>query len=246
MADARNRILATVGVLSLTFLLLPAISSRAAQNGGQDRVVVPFDGKSLNGWTFKGPKERSKWRVGIAKMDPQNPRQLIISPPGDGPGEMVNGELHGVDVYSLEKFGDCTVNLEFMVPKGSNSGVYVMGEYEVQILDSYGKTQVGPGDVGGLYGVAAPRVNAARPPGQWQKLIIEFRAPRFENGKKIANARFVKMELNGRVIHENVEMKSKTPAGVTGKEVPAGPLMFQGTHGLVAYRNIKIFLPADK
>ena len=128
-----------------------------------------------------------------------------------------------------------------MVPKGSNSGIYVMGEYEVQILDSYGKTKVGAGDVGGLYGAQAPRVNAAKAPGESQRFVIDFRVPKFaDDGKKIANARFVKVTLNGQVIHEEVEMKGPTPGGLTGKEAAQGPIMFQGNHGPVAYRNIKI------
>ena len=76
--------------------------------------------------------------------------------------------------------------------------------------------------------------------GEWQKYVIEFQAPRFEDGKKVANARFIKVVLNGQVIHENVEMKRQTPGGVAGKEAPTGPLMFQGNHGPVAFRNIKI------
>jgi hypothetical protein len=131
-----------------------------------------------------------------------------------------------------------------MVPKGSNSGVYIMGEYEIQILDSFGKTEVGPGDVGGLYGAQAPKVNAAKAPGEWQKFVVDFRAPKFDaSGKKTANARFVRVTLNGKVIHENVEMKQQTPGGVTGKEHAEGPLMFQGNHGPVAFRNIKIRPP---
>jgi len=145
-----------------------------------------------------------------------------------------------VDIYTEQKFGDCTIEVEFMVPKGSNSGVYVMGEYEVQILDSFGKKKVGPGDLGGLYGAAAPRVNAAKKPGEWQKFVIDFQTPRFEGTKKVKNARFLKITLNDEVIHENVEMKGPTPSGVTGKEAPTGPLMFQGDHGPVAFRTIKI------
>src|SRR5581483_2513023 len=112
-----------------------------------------------------------------------------------------------------------------MIPKGSNSGVYVMGEYEVQILDSYGKEKLSPGDLGGLYQNAAPRVNASRKPGEWQKFVIDFQAPRFEDGKRVAKAKFLKVTLNGEVIHENVEMKGPTPSGLTGKEQPTGPLM---------------------
>ncbi len=211
----------------------------------EEKVVQPFDGKSLSGWQFKNPKERSKWRVGKASLDPADPRKLTVS---DG-GELVNAEGGGVDIYTEAKFGDVRIELELMVPKGSNSGIYVMGEYEVQVLDSFGKkdSELNAGDIGALYGAAPPKQNASKAPGEWQKFVIEFRAPRFDDaGKKTANARFVKVELNGKVLHENVEMKGPTPSGVTGKEAPTGPLMFQGDHGPVAYRNIKIVPLANR
>ena len=73
-----------------------------------------------------------------------------------------------------------------MVPKGSNSGIYVMGEYEVQILDSYGKPadKLTQGDLGALYSAAAPKVNASKKPGEWQKFVIEFQAPKFDGTRR--------------------------------------------------------------
>jgi hypothetical protein len=212
-------------------MLLTAADTKAGA------AVMPFNGKDLKGWKLKGAETRNKWMVGKASLDTAAPNKLSFDATG---GELVNTAGGGVDIYTEEKFGDCTIELEFMVPKGSNSGVYVMGEYEVQILDSFGKDKVGPGDVGGLYGAAAPKVNAARKPGEWQKFVIEFQAPRFEGDKKVSNAKFLRITLNDQVIHENVEMAKQTPSGVTGKEQPTGPLMFQGDHGQVAFRNIKI------
>jgi hypothetical protein len=203
------------------------------------KATQPFNGSTLSGWKFKGNAERSKWTVGYAAVDAANPRQLGVKKEGDGAPQLINAST-GVDIYTEQTFADCTIELELMVPKGSNSGIYVHGEYEVQILDSYGKEKVGPGDLGGLYGASAPKVNAARKPGEWQKFVIDFQAPKFENGKKVANAKFVKVVLNDQVIHENVEMKGPTPSGVTGKEAAEGSLMFQGDHGPVAFRNIKI------
>jgi hypothetical protein len=204
-------------------------------------AVSPFNGKNLEGWTTKAPKEKSKWTVGVAKLDDKDPTKLVVSPASSpDKAELINAQGGGVDLYTTDKFGDCTITLELMVPKGSNSGVYVMGEYEVQVLDSYGKEKVGPGDIGGLYGAAAPKRNAAKKPGEWQTFEIVFEAPKFEGDKKVKNAKFVKVVLNGETIHENVEMKGPTPSGVTGKEASTGPLMFQGDHGAVAYRNIKI------
>lgn len=212
-------------------LLGPALSLAADP-------ITPFNGKDTTGWKFKGSAEKSKWVAGYATLA-DNPKQLKVSDQGEGPAQLINAAT-GVDIYTEEKHGDATISLELMVPQGSNSGVYVLGEYEVQVLDSYGKEKVGPGDIGGLYGAAAPRKNAAKAPGEWQTLEIVFQAPKFEGDKKVANAKFVKVTLNGEVIHENVEMKGPTPSGISGKEAATGPLMFQGDHGPVAFRNIKI------
>ncbi len=239
MSDLHSKLMVVLAALAF-----PVVGLLCSATAAEKRTVVPL-AKCLDGWTCKQPQNRSHWTIGIAKMDPNNLRGLIVSPAGGGNGELINAQGHGVDIYTKEKFADCTIELEVMVPKESNSGIYVMGEYEIQILDSYGRQRVGSGDMGGVYGAAAPRLNAAGKPGEWQKFVIDFKAPRFENDKKVANARFVKVELNGQVIHENLEMKKQSGGGVTGREVPAGPLMFQGNHGPVAYRNIKITpLPA--
>jgi len=203
-----------------------------------EKSATPFNGKDTTGWKLKGAADRSQWKIGKAVIDPTNDKKLTLTPMSEG-GELVN-VAGGVDIYTEEKWGDVTVELEFMVPKGSNSGIYMMGEYEVQILDSFGKDKIGPGDVGGLYGSAAPKSNASKAPGEWQKFVIVFEAPTFEGAKKLKNAKFVKVELNGTVIHENVEVKGPTPSCLTGTESKTGPLLFQGDHGPIAFRNIKV------
>jgi len=229
---------ATLLLLSLAAISLAlTVGEATAAEKGQ---AVWLIGKNLDGWKLKGPPKRSHWTLGKAKLDPQDPRKFVVEPAGAGGAELINARGHSLDIYTQRTFGDCTVELELMVPKGSNSGVYLTGEYEVQVLDSFGKSRVGSGDLGGIYSTAAPKVNAAKPPGQWQKLVIEFQAARFTDGKKVQNARFVKVTLNGQVIHENVEVTRSTGGGVTGREHPEGPLMLQGNHGVVAYRNIKV------
>jgi hypothetical protein len=139
-----------------------------------------------------------------------------------------------------------------MVPEDSNSGVYLMGRYEVQVLDSWGEEHPEYSDCGGLYqsdpdkdgnqfpGVP-PRVNACKKPGEWQTYDIHFRPPTFdEEGNKKSNAMFVEVRLNGVLIHENVEVTQPTRSAAFLDEVPKGPLMLQGDHGPVAYRNIHI------
>jgi len=206
--------------------------------------MMLFNGKDLKDWAFKKEGNRtSKWAVGKAKVSSDDPKMLVAEPGGH---DMINlARKHGdsVDIFSRKEFGDCRIELELMVPKGSNSGIYVMGRYEIQVLDSYGRPGTTPGDMGAIYGAASPPANFCRPPGQWQSYVIEFRAPRFDrSGKKVADARFFSILLNGHTIHHDLPMvKGSTPGGVSREEAPVGPLMFQGNHGPVAYRNIKVF-----
>jgi hypothetical protein len=128
--------------------------------------------------------------------------------------------------------------------------VYLQGRYEVQIFDSWGVEKPGFGDCGGIYQRGrdgerfeghSPRENASRPPGEWQTFDIIFQAPRFDAaGGKTANARFVRVVHNGVVIHENVEVTGPTRAATFEDEKALGPLMLQGDHGPVAYRNIVV------
>ncbi len=205
-------------------------------------AVLAFNGRNLDEWTTNaGSGKANKWSVGRAKLSAGAPKQLERV---DETGELINlTPAHGAsqDIYSKAKFGDCRIELEVMVPQGSNSGIYVMGEYEIQVLDSYGKEKMGSGDMGAIYGGFAPPVNASKKPGEWQQYVIEWQAPKFDAaGKKVENAKFLSIELNGQVLHRDLVMPGATPGGVTGKEVPEGPLMFQGNHGPVAYRNIVI------
>ena len=220
-----------------------AIKHLETKYGG---AVLAFNGKDLNDWEIAGDKNKSKWVVGTAAVSPDNPKLLVSKGSGS---EMINlAAQHGdsLDIFSKAKFGDCRIELQLMVPKDSNSGIYVMGEYEIQVLDSFGREKMGNGDMGAVYGAAPPPVNACKKPGEWQRYVIEVTAPKFDaSGKKTANAKLVKVELNGQVLHENLELPGPTPGGVTGIEAPAGPLMFQGNHGPVAYRNI-VVMPLRK
>jgi hypothetical protein len=184
--------------------------------------------------------------VGDVKTDPEDNRRFVVKP---GSGVAVNGPKgRTCNLLSKLEHGDVEAHIEFMMPKGSNSGVYFQGRYEVQILDSWGVEHPKYGDCGGIYqrwkdgkGFEGhpPRVNASRPPGQWQTFDCVFRAPRFDAaGRKTADARFVRVVHNGKVVHEDVEVTGPTRAAAFSDEKPTGPLMLQGDHGPVAYRNI--------
>jgi hypothetical protein len=157
------------------------------------------------------------------------------------------------ELFTLLEHGDLDLELEFMMARRSNSGIYLQGRYEVQLLDSWGKRHPTFGDCGGIYerwddrkqegqqGFEgyAPRLNASRAPGLWQKMEISFMAPRFDQqGKKTANARILYLRLNGYAIHENLELTGPTRGG-GAQESPLGPLRIQGDHGPVAFRNIR-------
>lgn len=184
--------------------------------------------------------------VGDVFLSPDDPKALSSKP---GAGILFNGG-RTTDIVSKQEFGDVELHIEFIISKRSNSGVYFMGSYELQIYDSYGVAKdLYPGiECGGLYPRwinekdvegHSPNVNASLPPGQWQTFDVIFHAPRFnEKGEKTANAVFVKVVHNGRVIHENVELKGETRGGYPEKSM--GPLRLQGDHGPVAFRNIRI------
>ncbi|MCC7375293.1 MAG: DUF1080 domain-containing protein [Verrucomicrobiales bacterium] len=186
--------------------------------------------------------------AGDVKLDPANPKRFQILP---GSGVIVNGaDGRTVDILTTAEYGDLRVSYDFCIPKESNSGVYFMGRYEIQIFDSYGVTDPQHSDCGGIYqrwendrGFEGhpPRVNACKAPGEWQHVEVVFRAPRFDaSGHKTENARFKRVSLNGVAIHENVEVTGPTRSARYSDEQPYGPLMAQGDHGPVAFRNVRI------
>jgi hypothetical protein len=214
-----------------------AIAVVAPCRAADEKPIEAINGIDLSGWKTKGEATKSHWTLGKASLKPSDPAQIEVAPGGK---ELVNSAGGGVDIYTERAFGDVHIELEVMVPRGSNSGIYLMGEYEIQVFDSFGKEQPTQQDMGAIYSASPPRINAAKQPGEWQKYEIDFVAPRFEGDQRSSPAKFVKVVLNGQTIQENVEMKGPTPGGLGGKEAPTGPLMLQGNHGAVAYRAIKI------
>jgi hypothetical protein len=204
---------------------------------------------------FKMPT--ANWSIaGDVTVDLNQTNAMATSP---GKGVLACIQLPGKAglAYNLltdSEHGDADVEVEFMMAKGSNSGIYLQGRYEIQLFDSWGAKELHVYDVGSIYerwdetrptgtkgyeGHVAP-VNAGKAPGIWQKLKISFQAPRFDAaGKKITNAKMRKVELNGITLHENVELFGPTRSSIAG-EVAKGPLMFQGDHGSVAFRNLVI------
>jgi len=177
-----------------------------------------------------------------------------------GTGVLVNQPTkrrHGKDLYTNFEHGDIDLEFDYMMAQGSNSGLYLQGMYEIQLLDSWGKKYPSSGDNGGIYerwddskpesqkGYQGfpPRQNVSKAPGLWQHMKISFQAPRFDaQGNKTENAKILSIKLNGVTIHENVELQGPTRGAMAAKEVAKGPIRIQGDHGAVAFKNIKYTL----
>jgi hypothetical protein len=196
-------------------------------------------------------QDSSGWTTGAeVVMDPDNEMELKITKPGKIIA-VVEKKSRAAYLLTKEMHSDVEAVIEFKIPRGSNSGIYFMGRYEIQVLDSFGRTKVGHGDCGGIYqrwgrfrdDGHPPRVNASTAPGTWQKFEVTFRGPRFDaDGKKTENAKFVKVIHNGQLVHENVEVTGPTRSAMKehAPEEAWGPLRIQGDHGPVAYRTIRL------
>jgi hypothetical protein len=201
-----------------------------------------LNGKDLTGWEGY-PGRPNAW---LTTQEVRAEGAKLVTAAAAG-AVLVNGPGKTTNLVSTQKFEDMELYLEFMVPQGSNSGVYLHGLYEIQVYDSYGAAERKTSNAGGIYhrwidgkpvGGSAPKVNASRPPGEWQSYHIWFRAPRFAGGRKVENARFLRVEHNGQLVQENVEVEGGTRAHMDLPEAPANPLMLQGDHGPVAFRNL--------
>ncbi len=216
----------------------------------EDGWTPLLNGKDVSGWHGRTAAQNLWFTTrGVRWERLLGPTRLAGVP--EPAGTILNGPAgRTVDLVTDRKLGDVELYLEFMVPKGSNSGVYLQGMYEVQVFDSWGVPQPTSSDCGGIYhrwidnkgvGGSAPMVNASRRPGEWQSFQIWFRAPRFDaSGKKVENARFIRVLHNGLLVQKEVEVDGPTRAAMEIPEAPLNPLMLQGDHGPVAYRNIYI------
>ncbi len=188
-------------------------------------AIVLFDGKDFSKWVKKNGKDEVKWDLKDAVMQ----------------GVKGHGDIMTRDLFD----GNFLLHIEFRVPyepQGTgqgrgNAGVYVQGRYEVQVLDSYG-LKSGKNDCAAIYDIHPPKVNACKAPTVWQTFDIEFKAPKFENGKKTEPARMT-VRHNGVLVHENAEIPvDNTRAGMGGDPAKPGPILLQDHGHPVQFRNI--------
>lgn len=222
------RLAATAGLLLMACgASAPAASTAPADQGPippPPDAVVLFDGKDTSGWVHRGSAAPVRWKVSDGVLEVA---------PGTG------------DIVTRREFTDFQLHVEFNVPSmpnargqaRGNSGVYLHGLYEIQILDSYGLRSQN-NDCGAIYEQAPPMVNACRPPEQWQSYDILFHAPRFDAAGQVVEKPRVSALQNGLWIQDNVSINGPTRASLGGPMRPSGPLLLQDHGNRVRFREI--------
>lgn len=203
----------------------PVVTPGAQSGGAPSDAIVLFDGKDLSQWQTG----RSSWKVASGYLE-------VV--PGAG------------DLATKQKFGDVQLHVEWAAPveiRGNsqnrgNSGIFLQGRYEVQVLDSYQNPTYADGQAGALYGQWPPLANATRKPGEWQSYDIVFEAPRFEGGKLVRPA-YATVFLNGVLLHIHKELVGPTVHRQLAKyeaQPAEDSLVLQDHQQPVRYRNIWI------
>ncbi len=190
-------------------------------------AIVLFDGSDLSGWVHLDGRP-AEWKVENGYME-------VVPKTGN--------------IRTKEEFGDCQLHVEWAAPaevRGEgqgrgNSGVFLMGRYEIQVLDCYNNITYPDGTTGAIYGQYPPLVNACRPPGMWQTYDIIWEAPRFDEDGNLLRPAYVTVLFNGVVIHNHTELRGPTAHRVVTTyepHPPVGPLMLQDHGDPVRFRNI--------
>jgi hypothetical protein len=187
---------------------------------------IPFDGTDLSMWTTRDGKPAG-WNIEKGYME-------VV--PGQG------------DIRTKCVYGDCRLHVEFWVPweeekpahQGGNSGIYLQGRYEIQILDSCGDPKPTVHDCGALYGQIVPSRNACKPAEQWQTFDITFRAPRLNGeGNVTADGRLTVVH-NGVTVIRNGRFRQACPQGLDDRPGGPGPILLQDHGARVRFRNIRV------
>ena len=177
------------------------------------KPITLFNGKNLDGWELTNPNNANGWIAedGVLVNKPIQP---------EGKGHIAYGNLR-----TIAEFEDFNLKLAANVPEKSNSGIYLRGIYELQILDSYGKP-LNPHNMGAIYSRITPAVSAEKPAGQWQSLDVTLLD------------RHVTVVLNGKTIIDNEPLLGCTGGALWSDPMRPGPLYLQGNHGAASFRNI--------
>ena len=212
------------GVVVVLLIGALAAYGAAAQQCGSAKMTCPKGGQCMkqgeDGWiSLCDGKNLACWQ-NARKADAEN--QWFVED-----GTMTN-KHHANNTSTKCTFKDFELKLEYKIVKDGNSGVYLRGRIELQILDSFGHEKPGTGDDGAIYGKFVPLVNASRPAGEWNQLEATY----------VGDTLTAK--LNGKLIHDKQKITEPTGGALPGKVNDPGPLMLQGDHGKIWFRNIMV------
>jgi len=250
--------------------LVAPLTSAAGPPGGEAGWKPLFSGKDLEGWKFRNPNAKKVWIVcDQVRLDPSDPGRLLPEGSGGAPSAVLLcvGDASGSDIMTEEHFYDYQLHLEFVVPRGGNSGVYNRGLFEIQIFDSHGVDKLFFHDCGALYERAIPSENHARAPGVWQSYDITMKGKKLSllwNEKPVYKDMEVRYGQNDREAFDRLKQENAgkpetlkvklreekgtytgffgeggTRSSLDGPDRP-GPIMLQGDHGPAAFRNLRI------
>jgi hypothetical protein len=210
-------------------IITPGTASTPDQPGkAPSDAVVLFDGTNLDAWRDdKG--NPTGWKIENGAM---------VAQPGKGP------------IWSKDEFGDCQLHVEWAAPTPprdadqgrGNSGVFLMGRYEIQVLDCFNNVTYPDGQTAAIYGQYPPLVNACRPPGEWQTYDIIWQGPRFK-GQELESPAYVTVIHNGVVVHNHTPLIGAMAFRALAKyspHAPQGPIGFQDHGNPVRFRNVWI------
>jgi hypothetical protein len=197
-------------LISLTLLAwLGALPLLAADADAGFRPL--FNGKDLSGWKLRNPKGQASWSVKDG---------VLINTVANG--------VHGTDLVTQDKFWNFTVRYEYKVPPGANSGFYLRGRHELQIMDDYSSGKASQQGNVSIYGFKAPSAFTSKPVGEWNTVEATM------IGNKIT------VIHNGVKVHDQVECSRATGSEIDNKVNEPGPIFLQGDHGSVSFRNLQI------
>jgi hypothetical protein len=210
----------------------PVVTPGATLNAPPSDAVVLFDGRDLSKWAQQG--------IGAGRDKPVDATWPVLS------GYFESGRTGSL--YTRDSFGDVQLHIEWASPSEvmgnsqgrGNSGIFLMGLYEIQVLDSYNNRTYADGQAAAIYGQWPPLANAARRSGEWQAYDIVFEAPRFDNGKLVKPA-FQTVFWNGVVVHNRKEVIGATIYRNVATYAPHAaelPLMLQDHENPVRFRNV--------
>ena len=179
----------------------------------------------------------ANWQlVGDARTDLEKDNAFFLTPGKSILVSQAKENTHGQDLLFNSMHGDADVELDYIMAKNSNSGIYLQGRYEIQVLDSYGLDSK-DNDCGGIYKIAAPLKNACRKPEEWQSYDVAFRTARVENDALKEKPR-VTVFHNDVMIHNNLEIPTPTGGAMVMDMRKPGSLLLQDHGDLVRYRNV--------